>query len=236
MPRMMYEAIYDDLRQQIASGARPVDERLPSEPELALEYGVSRMTVRHAMDRLVREHLIVRRPGSGTYVAEGRPRYRRVNRLGSLQVEIGQDDTEVDTVVHVHVSVAPPPEIRRVLGLSPRQRAVHLVRVRLVDAAPAAVQESWVPHRYAPGLARTPLVGGSLYRTLGEVFHIDLDWAEQKVTAVAASGEWADWLKVGEGTPVIAITRWTYTKRQELVEYATSWTRPDFPLFIRLDS
>ena len=236
MPRMMYEAIYDDIRQQIASGARTVDDRLPSEPELALEYGVSRMTVRHAMDRLVREHLIVRRPGSGTYVAEGRPRYRRVNRLDSLQAEIGQGDTEVGTVVHVQASGAPPPEIRRALGLSPRQRTVQLLRLRLVNATPAAVQESWVPHRFAPGLARTPLVGGSLYRTLGEVFNIELDWAEQKVTAVAASGEWAGWLEVADGTPVIAITRWTYTKRQELVEYATSWTRPDFPLFIQLDS
>jgi GntR family transcriptional regulator len=233
---MMYEAIYDDLRQQIASGALSVDDRLPSEPELAMEYGVSRMTVRHAVDRLVREHLVVRRPGSGTYVANARPRYRRVNRLGSLQVEIGQGDTEVGTVVHVQASLAPPPEVRQVLGLPPGQQAVHLVRVRLVDATPAAVQESWVPNRCAPGLARTPLVGGSLYRTLGEVFHIELDWAEQKVTAVAASGEWASWLEVAGGAPVIAITRWTYTKRQELVEYATSWTHPDFPLYIRLDS
>lgn len=236
MARNIYEVIYADLREQIESGALSANERLPSEPELAQQYGVSRMTVRHAMDRLVNDQMIVRRRGSGTYIAEQRPRFRRVNRLGSLQVEMGRSEADVRTTVLVQQAEQPPAEVRRALGLSPRQRAIHLLRVRFVDDSPAAVQDSWLPHDVAPGLARTGLVGGSLYRTLAEAFHIELDWAEQRVSAVAARGEWAKWLDVADGVPLIEITRWTYSKEQALIEYATSWTRSDFPLFIRLES
>jgi GntR family transcriptional regulator len=216
----MYEVIYEDLRAQIDSGKLESGGVLPSEPALAEQYGVTRMTVRHAVDRLVNEHMVIRRRGVGTFVTEPRPTYRRVNRLGSLQVEIGQGDVDVTTVV----------------SLSPRQRAVHILRVRVVDGEPAAVQDSWLPHDVAPGLAGAELVGGSLYRTLGERYGVELDWAEQKVSAVAADGEWAGWLGVEAGTPLIGITRWTYAKGRHLIEYATSWTRPDFPLYIRLEA
>jgi len=236
MPRSIYELIYDGLRQRIESGQLSADERLPSEPELAQQYGVSRMTVRHAVDRLVAERMVVRRRGSGTFITERRPTYRRINRLGSLQVEIGQGDTQVRTVVQLQTADRPPLEVRRTLGLSPSQQAVHLVRVRFVEGVAAAVQDSWLPHDSVPGLARIDLVEGSLYRTLGEVFGIELDWAEQRVSAVAAEGEWARWLDVPDGSPLIEITRWTYGKQEKLIEFAKSWTRPTFPLVIRLES
>jgi GntR family transcriptional regulator len=232
----MYEVIYEDLRAQIDSGKLESGGVLPSEPALAEQYGVTRMTVRHAVDRLVNEHMVIRRRGVGTFVTEPRPTYRRVNRLGSLQVEIGQGDVDVTTVVRVQETASPTPDVRRALSLSPRQRAVHILRVRVVDGEPAAVQDSWLPHDVAPGLAGAELVGGSLYRTLGERYGVELDWAEQKVSAVAADGEWAGWLGVEAGTPLIGITRWTYAKGRHLIECATSWTRPDFPLYIRLEA
>ena len=72
-PRPRSDSVYDELRQQIDGGRLPPGSRLPSEPELAAELGVSRATLRDALRALEDEGALRRRWGSGTYVAE-RPR------------------------------------------------------------------------------------------------------------------------------------------------------------------
>lgn len=230
----MYEVIYGDLLSQIKSGTLAPGDRLSSEPALASQYGVSRMTVRQALDQLESEHLLVRRRGSGTYVAEPSATYRRMNRLGSFGEEMGVSEVTTDT--KFQGSVVPPDEVRGRLGLKPRQKAVRLLRVRLVSGTPAAVQESWLPYSLAPQLAREELIGGSLYRTLLERWGVKLKWAEQTISAVAATGEHAGWLGVEQGSPLISITRVAFVDDGTPIELAHSWTRPEFPLFARLET
>jgi GntR family transcriptional regulator len=232
----MYEVIYGDLLSQIRAGTLAPDDRLPSEPALASQYGVSRMTVRQALDQLEAEHLVVRRRGSGTYVAQPSSTYRRMNRLGSFRDEMGIGDSEVETEVKFQGAVVPPDDVRGRLGLKPRQKAIRLLRVRLVSGVPAALQESWLPYSLAPQLAREELIGGSLYRTLLERWGVKLKWAEQTISAVAATAEQAAWLGVEEGSPLISITRVAFTDDATPIELAHSWTRPEFPLFARLEA
>ncbi|MFC4009309.1 GntR family transcriptional regulator [Nonomuraea purpurea] len=233
-PVPMYEVIYGDLLSQIKAGALAPGDRLPSEPTLASQYGVSRMTVRQALDQLEAEHVVVRRRGSGTYVAQPSSTYRRMNRLGSFGEEMGV--SEVSTEMKFQGAVVAPDEVRTRLGLKPRQKATRLLRVRLVSGSPAAVQESWLPYSLAPQLAREELVGGSLYRTLFERWGVKLKWAEQTISAVAADAERAGWLGVAQGSPLIWITRVAFADDGTPIELAHSWTRPEFPLLARLET
>lgn len=232
----IYEVIYQDVATQISSGVLSPDDRLPSEADLAEQYGVSRMTVRQALGRLETGHLVVRRRGSGTYVAQPRSMYRRVNRLASFHEDLDVAETTVTTEMHAQQVAVPGEEVRRRLGLKQGQKAIRLFRSRLLDGRVAAIQDSWLPYAAAPGLARESLVGGSLYRTLRERYGITPSWAEQAITASAATEEQAGWLGVAPGSPLIFITRLTYPDGPDPVEFVHSWTRPEFPLLIRLES
>ena len=234
--RPMYEVIRGDLLDQITSGALPSEARLPSEKELAEQYSVSRMTVRQALDSLGRDRLVVRRRGAGTFVAPPRVRSRRLNRLGAFRDDIaGSADVVATSELRRDVAV-PSSDVAKILGLGASDEAVHLVRLRTVDGTPAAVQDSWIPLNIAPGLARTSLIDGSLYRTLAERCGVAVSWADQEITASAAGDELAGWLDVRTGSPLIEARRTTHDDAGRVVEYAVSWTRPEFPFVVRLDA
>jgi GntR family transcriptional regulator len=232
----MYQVIYDDLASRISAGDLGPQEKLPSEWELAEQFGVSRMTVRQALDRLADEHMLVRRRGAGTFVAPQGKSYRRLNRLSPFRHEVGVGNAKVETVVHERESAPPPEEVRQRLGLKPRAAAVRLLRVRIVDGVPAAIQESWVPYAVAPMLARVDLVDGSLYQTLRDLHGVEVRWADQEISAAAADPQQAAWLDVPVGSPLMKITRTTHGPSSRPVEFAHSWTLPRFPLFIRLEA
>ena len=231
----MYEVIYRDLVRQLSCGALEPGDRLPSEGEMAEHFGVSRMTVRQAVGRLTDERRLVRRRGAGTFVANPHATFRKVHTLGPFSEDIGRGGASIDTLIHVQQVADAPQEVSDRLGLKPRQKVVRLLRVRVVDGRPAAIQDSWVPYGLAPSLADEELLGGSLYRTLTDRFGVGPAWAEQEVSAAAASAEQAALLQVSPGTPLIAITRLAHSDGAGPVEFARSWSRPEFPLLIRLE-
>lgn len=231
----IYQKINRDIADQISSGLLKAGDRLDSEVKLAERYGVSRMTLRQALAELEIDGLVVRRHGSGTYVSEPRSLQRRVNHLGSFHEEMGLDSKAVKTRVITQEVVVPPETVAADLRLTAGQTATHLVRLRMLDKQPIAVQESWIPYLLVPGLARDGLTDGSLYKTLQERAGVEIRWAEQKVTAAQAVGDIVELLGLPEGSPVINIRRVSYSAGNEPIEVAQSHTVPSLPLIFRLD-
>jgi GntR family transcriptional regulator len=232
----MYQVIEDDLVAQIRNGELAPETKLPSEHDLAKRYGVSRMTVRQALDRLESERLVVRYRGSGNYVSSPAARKRRLNRLSSFSDELSQSNLEVTTRIILLETVQAPPRIVENLKTDFGSDINHFRRVRMVDGEVAALQDSWIPYTVAPGLAREGILGGSLYRTLRERFGVELRWAEQTMTATELTVEEADLLGTAPGTAVLSTVRTTYGSSGEIVEYAESRTLPQFPLSMRIDA
>lgn len=231
-----YQVIYEDLSSQITSGELEPDTRLPSETVLAERYGVSRMTVRQAVRQLQDQRLLTRRRGAGTFVSAPPPSRRRLNRLGSFAEEVGADDARVRSVLRGRSTVVPPDTVGERLGLGTGQEAIRIERLRLIDDVPAVLQESWLPFALAPMLVREDFVGGSLYRTLRERHGVRLGWADQEVSACAASDDQAEALEVAAGSPLLASSRLTHDDASTPVEFARSWMRPEFPVVIRLET
>ncbi|WP_224391165.1 GntR family transcriptional regulator [Pseudonocardia sp. ICBG1293] len=231
-----YQVIYEDLSSQIASGALAPEAQLPSEADLAERYGVSRMTVRQAVRQLQDEHLLVRRRGAGTFVTRPSAQRRRLNRLGSFADEMGAEEHRVRTELRARETTAVPEEAREPLGLAAGRETIRIERLRLIDDRPAALQISWLPYALVPLLARVDLAGGSLYRTIRDHYGLRLSWADMEVSASAATAGQADVLGVRRGAPLIASVRITHDPSSTAVEYARSWTRPEFPLSIRLEA
>jgi DNA-binding GntR family transcriptional regulator len=233
----IYRVIADDLLAQISSGELPVDSQLPSEAEMAARYGVSRMTVRQAMDQLESAKVIVRHQGSGSYVRDAPRHLRGMNGLRSFAAEISADGAVVlSRIVAQESTSSAPAEVTNELAASRSTRFVRLARVRLVNDVPAAYQEAWVPFSVAPGLARDELVEGSLYRTLVERYGVELSWANQIISTTLATKELAGYLDEKPGSPLLTIRRTTYSKRNQPIEFVRSWTRKRFPLAQRIEA
>lgn len=231
-----YQVIYNDLVEQIQSGALAPAAQLPGETDLARQYGVSRMTVRQALDLLDSDRFVVRRQGSGTFVSENVKRGRRLNRLRSFADEIASTSSEVSSRVVRAEAEKADAEVADAFGIAEGDLASHITRVRLIDGCAAALQDAWIPYAVAPSLCREPLLDGSLYRTLSERFGVQLRYADQSMTAALLTEAQAALLDVAPGGAVLEARRRTFDATGGVVELTTSWTLPQFPFLLRIDA
>lgn len=232
---LAYERISEDISERIESGEMSPGERLPAENDLASRYGVTRMTVRHALSSLVDRGLIYRRHGVGTFVADPSRRRRSLNRLTSFTEDMEAGSRKVETTTRIKEVLVPEAEVLTALGLGDGAEAIYFSRLRTVDGCPSALQNSWVPLGRCPALARQELIEDSLYKTLERSCDVVLKYADQHITAVAAGDEQAKALDVPVGSPLLRTERITRDDRDVAVELALSWTRPEFELVTRLE-
>jgi GntR family transcriptional regulator len=164
-PAARYEEIAGELRRMVAR--LPAGARLPSETELCATYGVSRMTARHAVDQLVRDHLVERRRGAGTFVSA--PRMRRL--LGSplsFSEAMRVRGIQASSRLIQRGPITPTPEEAAALQLEDPTTAYVLERLRLADGVPMAVERAVLPPELAAQLP-SDVVDGSLHRAFEQL-------------------------------------------------------------------
>jgi GntR family transcriptional regulator len=223
----IHERIREELATAIESGR--LRDRLPSEAELAADYGVARMTVRQALAGLVDDGLVRRRRGVGTFVVRG-ARRRDMRRLTGFSDDMRADGLRVQTRMLQQRIMPAPGEAAKTLELAAGAHVIHLARLRIVDGEPMIVQHSWVPSELFPDLWQEPLVDDSLYATLRNHYSVSLRRADQRIAAEAADRELAEVLGVRPGSPLLRVERVTLDAGNRPVELARSWTRPGFEI------
>lgn len=158
-----YHEIEQALRARIAT-LRP-DESLPSDAMLCEEFGVSRMTARNAVQRLVQDGLVYRVPGRGTFVAR-RPAHRQAARMWSFTDEMRRrGQTPSSRVVRRAIATPTPSETAR-LQIPGGGVVVAVHRVRLADGVPIALERAVFPDDCAEAILGADLERGSLHATL----------------------------------------------------------------------
>jgi len=197
---------------------RPGD-RLAPERVLAVELGVSRATLRVALAELEADHLIVRRPGSGTYVTEP-----RVSFDTSVLVSFTEGVLRKGFVPGARLLACEVVEAdyaaSRALELEEGAPMWRLVRLRTVNCAPCALEHSAFPHDLMPDLDRHDLERRSIYRILDEEYDLDPDRATQRLEPVAADEATATALDCATGELLMCVTRTAVTARSLPVEHA----------------
>lgn len=197
---------------------------IPSERDLATRYGVSRMTLRTAIDELVRDGLLVRRQGAGTYVA--RPKVAKQIHLTSFTEDMRARGLTATTRV---LSLARKPAGARIgarLSLSPSELVLTVGRLRLADGEPMAIEWLSIPDHLLPGITRQELEG-SLYRVLEERFGIVVDGGSQTLEPTVTDEEESALLGVPLHSPALFVERVTWTSDGAPVEYTRTMYRGD---------
>ncbi|MEO8651833.1 MAG: GntR family transcriptional regulator [Hyphomicrobiaceae bacterium] len=221
----LYARVKAIVLARITAGDWPPGTAIPTEMELARELGVSQGTVRKALDTLSAEQVLVRRQGSGTYVAEHTPahvmfRFFNIYDDGGTQVLPDSQPTRIS------IAVAGAAERRR-LGLEEAAKVIRITRIRTRAGRAFMDDRIVLPEALFPGLAREPEVPNTLYDLFQKRYGITVAHTEEQVTAVAASARLAERLAVPPGTPLLAIDRITYDLNGQRIEWRLSHAHLD---------
>ena len=216
LPR--YREIEHALRARIAA-LEPGDP-LPSDAALCREFGVSRMTARNAMQRLAEEGLVNREPGRGTFVAVP-PSHRRANSLMGFSDEMRrQGRVPHSRLVRRELRPARPDEVRD-LRLREGDPVVALVRIRIADDRPMAVETVALHGRCAGVVMRADLEAGSLHDALRDAGFVPVR-GRATLAAKAASPDDARLLGIPAGTPLLVERRVIVDQRGRPLESTES--------------
>lgn len=180
------------------------DAAIPSERDLMVSHGLSRATVRKAIDGLVGDGLLQRIHGKGTFVA--RPRVASQLHLASFSQDMRRRGFVPSSRTLAVELEDPEPLVADSLGLARGERVWRLDRVRLADGDPIAHERGWYPEPLLPGLRQHDL-GGSLYETFRDHYGFTIDGAEQTLWGEAADATYAELLDAPLHTPLLVFRR-----------------------------
>lgn len=223
-PGPLYLHLSRRIADRIAAGDLQPGASLPAEREMAALTGLSRVTVRKAVQALVAQGKLVQRRGSGTFVA---PKVERLEQALSQLTSFSEDMARRGRIVRsVWVSRgvhAPMPEEMMVLGLTAQDHVARLERVRLADEVPLAIERAALSSSILPD----PLqVGPSLYATLA-TRGLRPVRAVQRLSAVNLNAHDAGLLEVAAGVAALRIERISYLATGRVVEFTRSIYRGD---------
>jgi GntR family transcriptional regulator len=226
-PLPLYHRVYLLLRQRITEGGFAQDAPMPGEHELAANHGVSRITVRRALERLEQEGLVVRRRGAGTFARTPMPSPQRENLRGLIENLLAMGLRTQVTLVHF-AYLPVPPDIAAALEIPAGTLAQKSVRVRSVPGAnmPFSHLTAWVPEaigrRYGPrDLAARPLL--HLLEEAGE----PAARAEQVISARLADAHVAPLLGVEQGSALLWVRRQVRDAEGRVIEAIEALYRPE---------
>jgi len=230
----IYYLIKNLIRKRIIDGAYPLGTKIPSEMELSKEFGVHRLTARHALTLLVQEGYLERFRKRGTFVS------KHVKEFVGLEFR-GFFSDLFDHVVKfkakkVEILREPPPEVvADLFQLDPKKDQVTVIRrVRFLDESPASFTVSYLPLEIGERLNKKDLYRMSLLKIFKEKMNIPLGEAFQTMELTLADKHIAEALRIPLGGQILLIQRTFFTKNGKPFDFVQSFYRGDkFRFFVR---
>jgi len=209
-----------DLIEQLEVG-----EAIPSERQLSTDLGVSRLTVRAALDDLAREGYVVRRRGAGTFVSE--PKIAQELTMTSFTDDMRRRGMRPASRT-LELRIAPAgARLGRILHVSPSEPIVVASRLRLADGETMAIETLHVRERHVPGLTASDLEEKSFYELLADRYGIVIVGGTQTIEPTVTDEEESAALGVPLHSPAFRFERVTHSEAGEAVEFVESIYRGD---------
>src|SRR6202046_5108313 len=219
--------IEDWLAVEVAVGALVPGDRLPTEHDLAAWFGVSRMTLRHALAELARRGLVTRAVGrhGGTVVAE--PKLEQdLTTLAGFSEQLRRHGMVAGARVLTATQRSASPAAPAALELAEDDPVHEVRRIRLADGKSIALEHSLFPAARFPEMLECPL-DGSLYELLEQKYGLRPHRAREILEPVTADQREGQLVEVAEGAPLMLVSRTAYDKSGQPLEFARDLFRGD---------
>jgi len=209
----LYHQLTEELRENIESGEWPSNSLVPSETQLCQEYKVSRGTVRQALAQLVREGLLYRKRGKGTFVAEPKMA-QQLNVFRSVAQDLEGKGLKPYAQVIQKIKIAPNSFIKNILGLKEGEMVLKIVGLKVVDNEPYILETSYFVEKLCEDLAqlnKEDIERVPLYNFLNEKYNLKITGVEETFEPVYLDRFEAEKLHTPPRTLALMVKRITYT-------------------------
>lgn len=224
-PLPLYHQLKESLKHSIIH--LPADTALPSEPELALHFGISRPTVRQAISTLATEGYVYKIQGKGTFVAHRKLKRDFGDWHGSLNEEIQHRGLTPTTAVTELREIVCDELISKKFDIECNTPLFLLKRIRAVDGKAILLLHSYLIAKLVPGLMDKTITNRSLHELLQSEYNLTIKKTRRTLEAVAADTHQAKLLKVSVGTPLQYFRNTVILDTNEIIEYSEGWYRGD---------
>ena len=222
----LYDQLVDLLTDKIDHELRPGDY-LPSERDLSERYGLSRTTVRLALQELERLGLVVRQRGRGTMVCDRSLQTANLTQTYSFTEQMKAIGRVPKTTILEFTEVEADKNIAVEMNARLGERLYKIKRLRIADGVPLMIECTYLPSRKFFALKRPMIENKSLYDMIEQDFHEKVRVAEEEFYASIARHSDARLLEITEGAPVLDLICTTYDMNNEVIEYTRSVARAD---------
>ncbi|PIE04437.1 MAG: GntR family transcriptional regulator [Spirochaetales bacterium] len=229
----LYARLGNTLKEQIIEGYYKPGDMIPSEIELGKHYGVSRITVRKAVEGLVLKGLLEKKQGIGTCVRSPRL-IDETSNLKSFTEKISGSSIHFSTQV-LRVEIIPADEILSCHMQVPEgERVVHIARVRSADGVPIGYFENYISS--ITGLGLDEDYSKSIYSLIEHKCGIAIREARKEIASVAASERIQSILQLKEAVPLLSIKTYSCDYNDNIVDFSDGYYRSDrYNLIIHLN-
>jgi len=201
-----------------------VGTAIPSERQLSVDLGVSRLTVRAALGDLAREGYLVRRRGSGTYVQQ--PKISQELTMTSFSEDMRRRGMVPGSKTLSMTTQLAGARLGRFLNVSPGEQILVVKRLRLADGETMAIETLHIPESLVPGLTAKSLTG-SFYELMHDVYGITIASGTQSIEPTVTNEEESAALGVPLHAPAFLFERTSRDARGRTVEFVQSIYRGD---------
>ena len=215
-----YRKLYELLRKHILSGVYEEGSLLLSENEFCAAYEMTRPTVRHALDMLVKDGLILKKQGKGSIVRKP-PQNIGILSISGTASAVGVSYLKTDILQKPIIKKWPESFPFELSELEQESGCIHIKRLRFVDDEPVFYDINYLPNIYLPRITNRSFENKSLFEILRKNYQIEILGGEQKLKAVNPEKHIKQILKLKSGQPVLHIERKLTTNRENFNIYST---------------
>ena len=224
-PFTRYYQLREHMAQKIASREWKPGQKIPSETELCEIYGVSRITVRKAVEDLVRLGRLIKQQGKGTFVTNVSMEHK-LTKFYSFSEELKQSGMTENVQVLSFVVDTATEIVREKLSLQQQAQVFILKRLRMANEMPYTVEFSHIPYSMCPNLTGESIAENGLYNSM-RALNVYPERIVEKLRAIAVGKTDASLMKIKPNSPAILLERLTYFGTDP-IEYCVSTVRGDF--------
>jgi len=216
--------IYEDIKKDILNGKYAPNEAIASERNISLQYEVSRMTVRQAINQLVFDGYLYRKKGSGTFVSE-KVRGNFAKGVIGFEAEMERRGYKTDNQKVLFEKALPSESVAKSLEIESYEGIYRIERVRYADGQPMAFEQSYRAVRISPDLSEDDLKGSLL--TELESAGYEIGYADQSIHAVIATEDQAAMLGISPQEALLLVRLKIHSAQGQVLQYSKLYFRAD---------